>query len=814
MADETEKFVLLYQVQMSDAIARLEQLDRRVNNVNRGAGRAGEEFKRFSTGAADEIGKLIPGIDRISGAVGIMTGGFVAATSAVAVLAAGVKSVMDLREQYGKQRLAGMSAGTSAVQLEEYERKIVKNSDGNVTKEGARGQITSLANRLQSAYADPSRLGADAKMFKLAGINIGEIGKPMAKINDVMTQLAVNLSKMSPGKAQGSARAFGIDENFALTLHKLGAEIGSVTEQTEAEVNKRIEAERVLTRFNDQLAKMNQTFNELEMSLGQKLLPSFNNLLELINKVVNAIPNAAAKARNFGGTKDKKGIDLIANAEKAAGTRAGQLAMQLNPLTALANGSHKLGGWLAKTFDIGGDERRAENKEKFGNTSGKGVIQRDADGKVLEQVTNETNKKLVGGIKSVFDEAAAQNEEAAEQAAKMTMAINMFAGAVATFANAIDNRQAWAAWAGIIGTDSGLDGPKASEGVTIANPYDRAREAARAASDYANAPAAGQNPNAIGTGKAMGPTQYDELFAAAERANGLPAGTLKNMARVESEFNPNAVSESGAEGLLQIMPANKKALGIKDSFDPAQNIAGAGRLMKENLAATNGDMHDALRMYHAGPNREGWGPRTNAYPYKVMGYDDGDGKASLNKLQTKFGGPVQPEDRRINKLLKADNEEITRNNQVVGESRESMQKLAVQQNIAGRLGVPVDQLQHGGVSKGDAGFAASQMQAGIKNQIFNLKKELTALNLPPTTRMKLENEVREQTTGLALMEKYSPEIVNKQAEGGRSITIGERAIVINLNDLKDPKANATAIYDEIQSNVNDLANDAANGIKY
>lgn len=85
------------------------------------------------------------------------------------------------------------------------------------------------------------------------------------------------------------------------------------------------------------------------------------------------------------------------------------------------------------------------------------------------------------------------------------------------------------------------------------------------------------------------------------KAHGVPAELVRAVIRVESCFNPRAVSRVGARGLMQLMPATATHLGVRDSFDAEQNIAGGARYLSELLARFKNDTHLAVAAYNAGP---------------------------------------------------------------------------------------------------------------------------------------------------------------------------------------------------------------------
>lgn len=104
------------------------------------------------------------------------------------------------------------------------------------------------------------------------------------------------------------------------------------------------------------------------------------------------------------------------------------------------------------------------------------------------------------------------------------------------------------------------------------------------------------NINTIVSGKSL----YEPLVDEVARGYQVDSALLHAVISVESRYNPNAVSPSGAIGLMQLMPATAKRYGISNALDPEQNLRGGARYLRDLLTMFGSDVRLALAAYHAG----------------------------------------------------------------------------------------------------------------------------------------------------------------------------------------------------------------------
>ncbi|HZO93330.1 MAG TPA: lytic transglycosylase domain-containing protein [Candidatus Baltobacteraceae bacterium] len=97
------------------------------------------------------------------------------------------------------------------------------------------------------------------------------------------------------------------------------------------------------------------------------------------------------------------------------------------------------------------------------------------------------------------------------------------------------------------------------------------------------------------------PAQIDSLVSQNAATWQVDPALLKAVIANESGFDANATSRTGAQGLMQLMPETAASLGVRDAYDPVQNVAGGARYLRGLLDRFGGDMRLAVAAYNAGP---------------------------------------------------------------------------------------------------------------------------------------------------------------------------------------------------------------------
>ena len=97
-------------------------------------------------------------------------------------------------------------------------------------------------------------------------------------------------------------------------------------------------------------------------------------------------------------------------------------------------------------------------------------------------------------------------------------------------------------------------------------------------------------------------SRYDKIIKQAAQKHGVASSLIKAVIRAESDFDKHAISNKGAQGLMQLMPETAKELEVEDSFDPEENIHAGVCYLKRQLKNFQNDVSLALAAYNAGEN--------------------------------------------------------------------------------------------------------------------------------------------------------------------------------------------------------------------
>lgn len=405
---DLDVFTLKYVVETSSAARTLEVFDKKMQSVEKSSDRAASSFGGFASKAAQELESVIPGARGAATAIAAIGSAAGPAAAALATLAVAVTSFSAARAQLNRQRLDAQTLGLSGVRLEDQTRAISLGSRGRVSREQAVGGMMRLREIARGAATDPSRMGHDAVMMRMLGLNIG------ASQSENMTAFATSLHGKSTEQIDGIAQAAGFSRDWLEALAKLGPKIGDMTQMTLGEIKAREHAERQLDDYNKAQAQLGADWQQMKISLGQTLIPAFDTLIGMATGLGDALNWLNKNAF----------VPLVNEIEDAA-----------------SKTSKAVGGAVNGFFDTPQARQHAAYEAEQ---------QKKLDAKAAQEAA-EKNRDVRAKDR--------QNEIANQNADAFSLAIAQFTASVGDFAGAAPSvQEVLAAWAGSAGAAAGLGG--------------------------------------------------------------------------------------------------------------------------------------------------------------------------------------------------------------------------------------------------------------------------------------------------------------------------------------------------------------------
>ncbi len=149
--------------------------------------------------------------------------------------------------------------------------------------------------------------------------------------------------------------------------------------------------------------------------------------------------------------------------------------------------------------------------------------------------------------------------------------------------------------------------------------------------------------------RVFSPQEIDAAIDEAASRHNVDPNLVRAVIKVESNFNPNAVSRKGAMGLMQLMPQTARQLNVANPFDPQQNVDAGVRQLKQLMESYGGDVKLTLAAYNAGPGavaRSAGVPHfaeTRNYVNRITQLYYGGSDASSHFLESPMHDPIHVE---------------------------------------------------------------------------------------------------------------------------------------------------------------------------
>lgn len=754
MADEVEKFVLQYSVELKDSIQKLNDLQARIESTNDKGKKGAEGVSSSMKEAVGHLDTIVPGLSsavdkttKVGNALKDWAPGIAAATVSMVALAYAMQQVNRLREEYDAQRATAWNTGQSPVQVEQRQRELTAASGGRLNGEQGRSLMENIQSKIQAAYTDPNPANATNYALQQAGTSAYGGNGQMKSIGDAMDEIGNKMRHVSAEQANAIGQTLGLTQNETMALQQRNQAVIESQRLSEAETARRVQANAAMESLNSSFGSIDESMRQTGNVIAEEFMPVFAHVMEVIADWLSGLPG---------------------NVDKAV------TAFEL----------------FNKTFELFMQDLQDPKKVFTGRLSW------EENGKQAADIIAKQHEAAKAAADKQADAAQTQKETAANN----EKSIKLFTQAVNTMAGVVDEQQAWAAWAGNVGKANGLQGM--GEGAAGRAEASSGGNGSQYGGYSAPAPGDGAS-TAYNTGNmrsSQGGFRKFNNFQEGMMAQGnqlmryydgkTTGRKLQTINDIVSTWAPN--NENNTRSYIDYMSSK---MGMKSNANlDFNNPEILGKFMYYQALMEKGEKNlkglTVKDFQSSASALKGGAQNVPAVPVVVAN------KTAMSSEYTSEGD----------------------NRDVHASSRANIRLGEIFQSVASYIGggMTTGQLRNGGAQKSDIRWALDKDMFDTEKNVTTLKSQLASPQLQKN-RAEYSNQLLQAEQHLqALRANYSTVLATGQgdANGARSITIDRPQYNINIFGANDPQATARAASDAVKGATSDIVNNNNSAVSH